>query len=62
MDRKSKLKHAAIAAVLYYLKADEEQVVREPLVQASYPSPWALNGRQTTMQMRALIQRRVLKR
>ncbi|MBN1699045.1 MAG: hypothetical protein JW881_16115 [Spirochaetales bacterium] len=56
-------KKAAIAAVLYYVKAEEElqQQIRPPVV-ARMPSPWQLQGRQSMMHMRNLIQRRVLKR
>ena len=53
---------AAIAGVMAYLKAEEEQHPVEPDVIIGSPNAWALNGRQNIMQMRSLMQRRVLKR
>lgn len=62
MDKAKKIS-AAIAGVMYYLKAEEEMMLsKEPSVAERHPTPWALNGRQTIMQMRALVQRRGLKR
>jgi hypothetical protein len=57
-----KKKRAAIASVLYYLKSEEEQQYRRPPVPVGIPSPWQLQGRQSIMYMRNLLQRRVLKR
>jgi len=53
---------AAIAGVLQYLQSENKQLRVEPLFVNTYPSPWQLNGRTAIMQMRGLIQRRVLKR
>jgi hypothetical protein len=60
---------AAISAVLLYIKAEEEAIAMQ--AQAAGPgmqlasrspapvmSPWGLNGRQTQMQMRHLMQLR----
>jgi hypothetical protein len=58
MDKKLQ---AAIAGVMAFL--DEEQAVRPAPVQPTAGlKPWTLNGIQTTMQNRALVQRRVIKR
>jgi hypothetical protein len=62
MDKAKKIL-AAIAGVMYYLKSEEEMAVpTAPTVAELFPSPWALNGRQTIMQMRSMVQRRILKR
>ncbi len=62
MDHDIKMK-AAIAGVMQYIQATEEENVLRPGVQFFRgPSPWALNGRQAIMQMRSLLQRRVLRR
>ena len=53
---------AAIAGVLQYLQFENEQLRVEPVFAKKYPSPWQLNGRTSIMQMRGLVQRRVLKR
>ena len=58
-DRKAR---AAIAGVLSYIKTREEEYIAEPQVSAHMPTPWQLSGRQSIMQMRGLMQRRVLKR
>lgn len=58
---------AAMAAVMYYLQA-EEQLAGLPLAPravetaAAGPKLWALNGRQTQMQLRNLMQLRALAR
>lgn len=57
------LKHkAAIAAVLYYLQMESAEQKIEPVVATTFPTSWQLNGRTSIMQMRGLVQRRVLKR
>jgi hypothetical protein len=61
MDEDRKIK-AAIAGVMYFMGTKEATGRMEPMVQTIMPSPWALNGRQTIIQNRSLIQRRVLKR
>lgn len=53
---------AAIAGVLYYLELEKEEYKVEPTVAKIFPTPWQLSGRTAIMQMRALVQRRVLKR
>ncbi len=56
-------KAAAIAGVLYYLREEEERQRNACSSLARVlPSAWALYGRQKTMQMRDLVQRRLLKR
>jgi len=69
-------KIAALAGVLHYLREKQEEQERTALTgepqnrkspglqesRALKVSAWSLYGRQTTMQMRALIQRRVLRR
>ena len=52
---------AAVAGVLNYLQIEKEQKQQDG-IPVSSPSPWALFGRQSIMQMRNLVQRRVLKR
>ena len=63
---------AAIAAVLQYIRTEEEAVqmlaaqpfaefARSAAGQAAF-SPWGLNGRQTQMQNRNLMQLRVFRR
>jgi hypothetical protein len=62
---------AAISAVLLYIKAEEEAIAMQSAMQAQAAGPamplaslapapvmkpWALNGRQTQMQMRHLMQ------
>ena len=64
---------AAISAVLLYIQAEEEAIAMQSAMQAqaaeeAMPSasrapapvmkPWVLNGRQTQMQMRTLMQLR----
>lgn len=53
---------AAVAGVLYYLQTEQEEHKIEPVVVKIFPTPWQLSGRTAIMQMRALVQRRVLKR
>jgi len=59
---------AAIAAVMAYLQAEEPQAaipVEPAAVGAAAPAGlklWALNGRQTQMQLRNLLQLRALGR
>ncbi len=54
---------AAVTGVLYSMMSEEDQAVYPASSRTSEePSPWALHGRQTIMQMRSLLQRRVLKR
>jgi len=53
---------AAIAAVLQYLRSEEETVMQVATAPAQWPSPWAMSGRQSVMRMRDLLQRRLLKR
>jgi hypothetical protein len=53
---------AAIGGVLYYLKSEEESTKILPHVIQHHPNPWQLNARTSIMQMRGLLQRRVLKR
>jgi hypothetical protein len=60
---------AAIAAVIHYI--EEEAVIMQqaamggmpqaPSVSAPASSPWGMNGRQTQMQMRNLMQMRTFK-
>ena len=63
---------AAIAAVLQYMRTEEEavqmlaarpyeQLAKAPGAQAAF-SPWGLNGRQTLMHNRSLMQMRVFRR
>ena len=64
---------AAIAGVLQYIKTEEEAIAMQSAMQAQavgpgmplasrspapVMNPWALNGRQTQMQMRNLMQLR----
>ena len=58
------LKAAAIAGVLAFLKSEEEARRLSFRVNApgTGPGPWVLQARRGIMQMRALIQARVLKR
>jgi hypothetical protein len=59
---------AAIAAVMQYLKAEEEMAAgsfatADTLPDARLgPKLWALNGRQTQMQLRSLMQLRTFSR
>ena len=64
MDNKKKT--AVIAAVMYYLKSEEEAAM-QPLPAAEKTLPpvpmklWAVSGRQTQMQMRNLMQLKALR-
>jgi hypothetical protein len=60
---------AAMAAAMQYLRAEEElsaaqfeQQAAGVVAPAAGPKPWALNGRQTQMQLRNLMQLRALGR
>ena len=62
---------AAIAAVTHYMRMEEEAVLMQqtamggmpqvPSVSAPAFSPWSMNGRQTQMQMRNLMQMRTFR-
>lgn len=58
MDKKMK---AAIAGVMAFL-SEEKTAVSVPLPVRPALVPWSINAIQTTMQNRALVQRRVVKR
>lgn len=66
MEKSEILKKKMVAAVtgVLYLKNLEEQAKQRFNIESPNisPSTWALYGRQTIMQMRSLLQRRVLKR
>jgi len=60
---------AAIAAVMHYLRAEEEMAALQQLAAAEAapaapagPKLWALNGRQSQMQLRHLMQLRTFSR
>ena len=57
-------KIAALTGALYYLKERREEQERTAACTEApaRESPWAQYGRQNIMQMRALVQRRVLRR
>ncbi|MCP4106957.1 MAG: hypothetical protein GY749_15700 [Desulfobacteraceae bacterium] len=66
MDNKKKT--AAIAAVMYYLKSEEEaamQIGMQPAAEKTLPPVpmklWAVSGRQAQMQMRNLMQLKALR-
>jgi hypothetical protein len=64
---------AAIAAVTYYMRMEEEAILMQQAAMGGMPqapavsapatafSPWAMNGRQTQMQMRNLMQMRTFR-
>ena len=64
---------AAIAAVTHYIRMEEEAVIMQQAAMGSMPqapavsapatvnSPWGMNGRQTQMQMRNLMQMRTFR-
>ena len=61
---------AAIAAVTYYIQEQETIMMQQaamggmpqaPSVSAPASSPWGMNGRQTQMQMRNLMQMRTFR-
>jgi hypothetical protein len=64
MDNQKKIS-AAIAAVMHYIQ-EEEAVLMQQAPSVSAPavafSPWSMNGRQTQMQMRNLMQMRTFQR
>jgi hypothetical protein len=62
MDQDLKMK-AAIAGVVQYIEATEEEMPAQQRGQIfTGGTPWSMSGRQAIMQMRALLQRRVLRR
>ena len=64
---------AAIAAVTHYMRMEEEAILMQQAAMASMPqvssipapakaiSPWGMNGRQTQMQIRNLMQLRTFR-
>ncbi len=65
MNEKQKKITAAIAAVMHYLQEEAESAALEAVPVAAAPAGpklWALNGRQTQMQLRNLMQLRSLGR
>ena len=70
--KKNKKISAAIAAVMHYIQ-EEEAVLMQQAAMAGMPpaqmsllpvaaaNPWAMNGRQTQMQMRNLMQMRTFR-
>ena len=61
---------AAIAAVIHYIEEEEASLMQQaamggmpqaPSVSAPASSPWGMNGRQTQMQMRNLMQMRTFR-
>ena len=64
MDNQKKIS-AAIAAVMHYIQ-EEEAILMQQAPSVSAPaaafSPWSMNGRQTQMQMRNLMQMRTFQR
>jgi hypothetical protein len=69
MDNQKKIS-AAIAAVMYYIQEEEAILMQQaaggmpqaPSAPAPAFSPWSMNGRQTQMQMRSLMQMRTFQR
>jgi len=62
MDQDTKVK-AAIAGVMQYIEVTEEEIPSQTRCQSfSGGTPWSMSGRQTIMQMRGLLQRRLLRR
>jgi hypothetical protein len=69
MENKAKI-IAAAAAVMNYLKTEEDMVMQslapavpqqpQALPPVSY-SPWALSGRQAQMQLRSMLQLKVMR-
>ena len=66
---------AAIAAVLQYIKTEEEAIAMQSALQAAQPQmpmfaqqpapavkPWGVSGRQAQMQMRNLMQLRTFRK
>ena len=72
MDKQKKMS-AAIAAVMQYIR-EEEAILMHQAAMGGWPqapsasapvmtfSPWSINGRQTQMQMRNLMQMRTFQR
>ena len=72
MDNQKKIT-AAIAAVTYYMRMEEEAILMQQATMGGMPqapavsvpataiSPWSMNGRQSQMQMRHLMQMRTFK-
>ena len=71
MENQKKIS-AAIAAVTHYMRMEEETILMQqaamggmPQVLAPLPpaavNPWGVNGRQTQMQMRNLMQMRAFR-
>ena len=72
MENQKKIS-AAIAAVTHYMRMEEETILMQQAAMGSMPqapavsapatafSPWAMNGRQTQMQMRNLMQMRTFR-
>ena len=72
MDKQKKIS-AAIAAVMHYIQ-EEEAILMQQAAMGGMPqtptvsapatsfSPWSMNGRQTQMQMRTLMQMRTFQR
>jgi hypothetical protein len=72
MDNQKKIS-AAIAAVMHYIQEEEAVLMQQtamagmPQMVSSVPAPatsissWSLNGRQTQMQMRNLMQMRTFR-
>ena len=65
---------AAIAAVTHYMRMEEEAILMQQAAMGGMPqeapsvsapataiSPWSMNGRQTQMQMRNLMQMRAFR-
>ncbi len=71
--RNNKKVAAAIAAVTHYLRMEEETVMMQQAAMIDMPqvpsipapakavSPWSMNGRQTQMQIRNLMQLRTFR-
>ena len=66
---------AAVAAVLQYIKTEEEAIAMQSAMQAGQPQvpsvaqraapavrPWGVSGRQTQMQLRNLMQLRTFRK
>jgi hypothetical protein len=73
MENQKKIS-AAIAAVTHYMRMEEEAVLVQQTAMGGMPqvlssvsapatsiSPWSMNGRQTQMQMRNLMQMRTFR-
>ena len=72
MDKQNKIS-AAIAAVMQYIQEEEAILAQRTVMGGMLPapsvsvpatgiSPWSMNGRQTQMQMRNLMQMRTFQR